>query len=68
MISDNEILFEFDCGDLWYRKNADKSEDIDMTNMTMSRMEIEGENLEYNQKLAERLGRMVAFNGVTKIE
>ena len=29
VISDNEILFEFDCGDLWYRKNADKSEDID---------------------------------------
>ena len=24
VISDNEILFEFDCGDLWYRKNADK--------------------------------------------
>ena len=29
VISDNEILFEFDCGDLWYRKNAYKSEDID---------------------------------------
>ena len=29
VISDNEILFEFDCGDLWYRKNANKSEDID---------------------------------------
>jgi len=28
IISETEILFEFNCGDLWYRENVDKSEDI----------------------------------------
>lgn len=28
IISETEILFEFDCGDLWYREDVDKSEDI----------------------------------------
>jgi len=28
IITETETLFEFDCGDLWYRENVDKSEDI----------------------------------------